>query len=351
VAKVLPEERQMTTSQPPLVSVIIPCHDSAKTIALSVRSALEQTHQPIEVIVVDDASTDETPAIVKELNCTLVELAKNVGAGPARNRGIAVSKGEILFFLDSDVALAPEAVANAVRIFNENPAYGAVWGVYGDRPLVDDGVVEWVQVLYGHYRATRKLGPARTGHFASGAIPRRVIDNVGAFDERLLGQYANEDHEFSLRIAERYPVIRTLSVIGYHDDDDRMSSVLRKLFKRAASLVPLVLKQRGLKPEREATHRPAEVAAAFLATVTLPLVLVSPYLAAVPAAFLACFIGVDLPMLNYVRRTAGWRMIPPSVLLSFAYSLAISAGALIGGVRYVLDSRFRQRYRTPAEAY
>ncbi len=187
----------MKPAHTPLVSVVIPCHNSRKTIALSVLSALHQTHPSIEVIVVDDASTDDTPEIVKKLGCTLIELTDNVGAGPARNRGIAASSGDILFFLDSDVALAPDAVANAVKIFEENPSYGAVWGVYGDRPLVDDGVVEWVQVLYGHYRATRKLGPARTGHFASGAVPRRVIDDIGAFDERLLGQYANEDHEFS----------------------------------------------------------------------------------------------------------------------------------------------------------
>lgn len=260
----------MKPEKTPLVSVVIPCHNSAKTITLSVLSALHQTYPSVEVIVVDDASTDDTPEIVRKLDCTLIELTENVGAGPARNRGIAASRGDILFFLDSDVALAPEAVANAVQIFEENPSYGAVWGVYGDRPLVDDGVVEWVQVLYGHYRATRKLGAARTGHFASGAIPRAVIDKIGAFDERLLGQYANEDHEFSLRIAEHYPVIRTLSVVGYHDDDDQLSSILRKLYRRSGSLVPLVLKQRELKPEREATHRPAEVAAAALTTASLP---------------------------------------------------------------------------------
>ncbi|BCJ58140.1 hypothetical protein Jiend_15620 [Micromonospora endophytica] len=97
----------MAPPKPPLVSVVIPCHNSKKTIALSVLSALNQTYQPIEVIVVDDASTDETPQLVKKLDCTLIELTDNVGAGPARNRGIAASRGEILFFLDSDVALAP----------------------------------------------------------------------------------------------------------------------------------------------------------------------------------------------------------------------------------------------------
>ena len=340
----------MSTPEPGLVSVIIPCHNSAKTIAFSVRSALSQTYPRVEVIVVDDASTDSTPQIVKSLGCTLVGLATNIGAGPARNRGITASRGEILFFLDSDVALAPDAVGNAVRILRDEPSYGAVWGVYGDRPLVDDGVVEQVQVLYGHYRATRKLGAARTGHFASGAVPRRVVEEIGAFDERLRGQYANEDHEFSLRIAEHYPVVRTLSVVGYHDDDDRMSSVLHKLFKRAGSLVPLILHQRGLKPEKEATHRPAEIASAFLAVVSLPGVLVSPWLAAVPIACVAWFVAAELPVLRYVRRQAGWRLVPATVALSFAYGLAISAGALVGGARYALDARFRRRYRRPAAA-
>ena len=341
----------MTVSEPALVSVIIPSYNSAKTIALCVESALTQTHPRVEVIVVDDASTDETTAIAGRLDCTLIQLSRNGGPGIARNRGITASTGSILFFLDSDVALAPEAVANAVHILDENPGHGAVWGVYGDRPLVDDGVVERVQVLYGHYRQTRKLGPARTGHFASGAIPRAVIDEVGGFDERLFGPYSNEDHEFSLRIAEHYPVTRTLAVIGYHDDDDQMWSVVRKCFRRAVSLVPLVLKQRDLKPEKEATHRPQEVAAAFLATISLPLLLISPYLAAVPLVFLIWFVSADLPMLRYVRRTAGWRMVLPSVLLSYVYSLAICAGALGGIARYIVDARFRQRYRTPVAVH
>jgi glycosyltransferase involved in cell wall biosynthesis len=341
----------MSSSEPALVSVIVPSHNSAKTIALCVESTLAQTYPRLEVVVVDDASTDETPAIVGRYDCVLVRLPRNVGPGIARNRGIAASSGSILFFLDSDVALAPDAVANAVRILEENPTYGAVWGVYGDRPLVDDGVVEWVQVLYGHYRQTRKLGPARTGHFASGAVPRRVIDEIGAFDERLSGAYSNEDHELSLRIAERYPVTRTLAVVGYHDDDDKISSVIRKCYRRAMSLVPLVVRQRGLEPEREATHRPQEVAAVFLATVSAPLAIASPYLVVAPLAFLAWFVCTDLRLLGYVRRSAGWRLVLPSVLLSYAYSLAVAAGALSGGLRYVVDARFRRRYRTPVTGH
>lgn len=341
----------MSSDEPLLVSVVIPCHNSTKTIALCVQSALTQTYPRVEVIVVDDASTDDTAEIVGRHECRLIRLSENVGAGVARNHGIAASRGEVLFFLDSDVALAPDAVANAVDILTGDPGCGAVWGVYGDRPLIDDGVVERVQVLYGHYRATRKLGPARTGHLASGAVPRRVIGELGAFDERLLGQYSNEDHEFSLRIADRYPVVRTLAVVGYHDDDDQVRSVLRKCFRRAASLVPLVFQQRGLKPEREATHRPQGVLAAFVATLTTPSMLLWPGLGVVPLAALAWFVCSDLGMLRFVRRRAGWRLVPPTLALSYLYSLAIAAGLVNGGLHYVLSRRFRQRYRGPAAAH
>ncbi|MDG4764939.1 glycosyltransferase family 2 protein [Solwaraspora sp. WMMD406] len=327
------------------MSVIVPCHNSTKTIALCIESVLAQSYSAIELIVVDDASNDQTTTIVERYDCTLVPLSQNVGAGIARNRGISASHGEILFFLDSDVALAPDAVENAVHILDADPALGAAWGVYGDRPLVDDGIVERVQVLYGHYRQIQP-SPVFTGHFAVGAVRRRVVDEIGMFDERLFGQWTNEDHEFGLRIAAHFPVTRALDVVGYHDDDDNMWSVLHKRFGRAVSLMPLILKQRDLKPEREALHRPPEIAAVFLSAVTAPLPLLSPYLIAVPAVFALWFVYANLPMLGFVRRNAGWRVVLTTVLLNYAYGLAVGAGGATGALRYLVDPRFRRRYQT-----
>jgi GT2 family glycosyltransferase len=331
-----------------LVSVIVPCHNSTKTIGLCIESVLAQTYPHIELVIVDDASTDQTPDIAASYDCTVVRLVDNVGAGIARNRGTTASRGDILFFLDSDVALAPDAVANAVQVFADDPACGAAWGVYGDRPLVDDGIVEQVQVLFGHYRQIQP-SPVVTGHFAVGAVRRSVIDEIGGFDERLFGQWTNEDHEFGLRIAKHFPVTRALGVVGYHDDDDRMGSVLRKRFGRAVSLVPLIFQQRDLKPEREALHRPPEILAIFLVTAGAPLVLLSPWLAVVPLAAAGWFVIGHRALLGFVRRNAGWRVALATLLLSFSYGFAVGAGGLSGALRYLIDPRFRRRYR-PAVA-
>src|SRR4051794_16197453 len=109
-----------------VVSVIVPGHNSRKTIALCVEAALAQTHPDVEVIVVDDHSTDDTSAIAARYPVQVVRLDRNGGAGIARNHGMRTARGDILFFVDSDVALAPDAVANAVRAFAADPALGAV---------------------------------------------------------------------------------------------------------------------------------------------------------------------------------------------------------------------------------
>jgi glycosyltransferase involved in cell wall biosynthesis len=334
----------MTGAGPALVSVIIPSYNTAKTIGLCIESVLGQTYTPIEVIVVDDASTDGTPEIARRYGCTVISQPRNLGPATARNRGIEASGGSILFFLDADVALAPDAIEQTVRIFQENPSYGGVWGIYGPRPLVDDGVVEWVQILRGHYRQLQKLGAATTPHLAGGAVRRRVIEEIGGFDGSLAANY-NEDTEFGLRLAGNFPMVRTPAVVGYHDDDDQISSVLRKYFRRAVSLVPLFMTQRRLRPGRETTHRPQQIVSIFLAVVTSPLPLFSAYLAVIPLAFLAWFVLSDLRLLAFVRRTAGWRLVVPCALLGGVYSLTISVAALCGGLRYLVDPRFRRRYR------
>ncbi|QSB12894.1 glycosyltransferase family 2 protein [Natronosporangium hydrolyticum] len=336
----------MTGSGSALVSVVIPSFNTARTIGLCLESVLAQTYPDIEVVVVDDASTDATAEIAERYGCLVIRRSRNQGPAVSRNRGIAASSGEIVFFLDSDVALAPDAVENAVRVLTENPSYGAVWGIYGARPLVDDGLVERVQVLRAHYRQRRKLGPTSIGHFAGGAVRRVVIDRLGGFDERLSANY-NEDTEYGLRIADHFPMVRTDTVIGYHDDDHQVSAILRKYLRRAASLVPLFITRRGLRPGREATHRPPEIAAAFLATATLPLPAFSWYLAVAPLGFAAAFIVADLRMLAFVRQTAGWRLLAPCVSLGYLYSLGISVAALYGSLRYLVDPTFRRRYQLP----
>ena len=88
----------------PLVSVVIPAFNAARVIARAVHSVLEQDWQPIEVIVVDDGSTDGTVEAVEALGAPELRVIRqaNTGAAAARNRGIRESRGAFVAFLDAD---------------------------------------------------------------------------------------------------------------------------------------------------------------------------------------------------------------------------------------------------------
>lgn len=96
---------------PHLVSVIIPCYNAEKYIEDAIKSALSQSYQPIEVIVIDDGSTDNGIEIVKTYS-ERVRLERNSGKGAcaARNLGMALSKGEYIQFLDADDVLVPNKI-------------------------------------------------------------------------------------------------------------------------------------------------------------------------------------------------------------------------------------------------
>lgn len=95
----------------PLVSVIIPTYNSAGTLRRAIGSVLSQTYAPLELIVVDDASSDETPGLVSAIQddrLRNLRLDKNGGVSNARNKGIEIARGEFIAFLDADDEWLPD---------------------------------------------------------------------------------------------------------------------------------------------------------------------------------------------------------------------------------------------------
>jgi len=108
----------------PLVSVVIPTHNAAGTIGRALQSVQRQTYSPIEILVVNDGSTDETPLVVDGLsidNIELVTLDRSYGAAFARNVGIRQSRGAFVAFLDADDEWMPEKTARQMAQLVNNP--------------------------------------------------------------------------------------------------------------------------------------------------------------------------------------------------------------------------------------
>lgn len=109
----------------PLVSVIIPTYNRGRLILDSINSVLNQTYKNIELIVVDDCSTDDTEKTVKSIDDSrikYIKLEKNSGACVARNKGIEISRGEFIAFNDSDDLWLPEKINSQLDFLYENNA-------------------------------------------------------------------------------------------------------------------------------------------------------------------------------------------------------------------------------------
>jgi len=118
----------------PLVSIVIPCWNGESYLAEAIASAISQTYEAIEIIVVDDGSTDRSCEVARGFPDIEVLSQKNAGVSAARNAGLERSKGEFILFLDADDRLHPEAVRSHLAAFGKSAAIGMV---YGSNRIVD----------------------------------------------------------------------------------------------------------------------------------------------------------------------------------------------------------------------
>ena len=117
----------------PKVSVITPCFNYGHFLPESISSALEQDGVELELIIVDDASTDNSAAVAEQYaskydQVNVIRRRSNAGPGPAFNEGLSVASGEFVVRLDADDLLTPGSLARAVALFDSHPSVGLVYG-------------------------------------------------------------------------------------------------------------------------------------------------------------------------------------------------------------------------------
>lgn len=157
----------------PFVSVVIPAYNEEKWIASCIKSVLRDTYPHKEIIVVDDASTDGTSEILKQLPIKVIRNEKSVGPSSARNIGVKEAKGEIIVFIDAHCIVEDSNWIQRFLQFFQNPKIGAVGGYFKRKES------KWGR--------PSKLGksppsPRRLVKSANGAYRKVVFEQVGGFD-------------------------------------------------------------------------------------------------------------------------------------------------------------------------
>ncbi|HEX3035058.1 MAG TPA: glycosyltransferase family 2 protein [Thermodesulfobacteriota bacterium] len=178
------------------ISVIIPVHNSAEYLGKCLDALAASSYKSYEIIVVDDASTDNSFEIGRKKGVVVHELPRKSGAAAARNYGAKKAKGDIFLFVDSDVVVRRDTVAQVAHDFMKNPDIAAVFGSYDDSPA-DSGFISQFRNLLHHYIHQVSLKEAMTFWTGCGAIKREVFYQVREFDE---SWYAMEDVEIGFRM-------------------------------------------------------------------------------------------------------------------------------------------------------
>jgi glycosyltransferase involved in cell wall biosynthesis len=234
----------------PLVSVVIVCYNQAHYLAEAIRSALAQDYQDLEVLVVDDGSTDETAEVAQAFPRVRYIRQDNRGLAAARNTGLRESTGQYLLFLDADDRLLPNAVLAGVDCFGNDPNIGLVFGehrkFYSDGSPAPTEVMDRIERDHYWYLLQGNL----IGMHGAVLYSRVVLEAVAGFDESLK---ACEDYELYLRISRRWRLRQHHELVAeYRLHDTNMSRDIELMLRSV--LTVLQMEQRRVPDSR---HRQA----------------------------------------------------------------------------------------------
>jgi glycosyltransferase involved in cell wall biosynthesis len=191
------------------VSCIVPVFNGERYLQEALESILSQTYRPLEIVVVDDGSTDGSPAIAKAFG-ERVRYVRQPNAGPssARNLGLSVVTGQFVAFLDADDLWHPEKLARQIARFAAQPEFDL---------CITYARNFWTPELL-EQPARRHDDPREEGvpgYFTSALLARRALfDRVGPFNPLLM---YSDDTEWFLRVADHGAVLELLpEVLTYH---------------------------------------------------------------------------------------------------------------------------------------
>ena len=223
------------TKKFPTVSVIIPSYNREHLVGRAIKSVLDQTYQDFELIVIDDASTDNTEEVVKSFNDERIKYLKhdeNKGGAAARNTGIKVARGEYIAFQDSDDEWLPVKLEKQMKVFEAaSPEVGVVytgfWRIESNK-----------KIYIPSEKVARKEGNIHAellrGNFVdtpTAVVKKDCFAKVGIFDERLPRR---QDWELFIRISKcfYFKCIDEPLLISYYTPDSictNQSSLIKAL--------------------------------------------------------------------------------------------------------------------------
>jgi glycosyltransferase involved in cell wall biosynthesis len=326
------------------VSVIIPVHNGGANFGQCLDALQRVEYADYEIIVVDDASTDDSVAMARLLGCRVLSLPHRSGPATARNAGAREADGEILFFIDADIVVSP----NALSVVNDalgDEGVDAVVGLLAKASTFQRPSSAY-ENLYMHYMYTKFRESIPIFYTSAAAIRRHVFERVGGFDE----QYTSpsiEDMAYGRYLLEHGCVVRLEPRLAVtHKKEFTFIQLLRVNFRKAAATARLMLRA----PGHQRLTRPVAADWGFLLSIPLTFLIVLGAVLSTAIGSSMLLAGTLVPLLltlilngrflAFLHQQHGVGFLLASLPLFWLNFLSYGLGMAWGGMSYVLGVRY-----------
>jgi lipopolysaccharide/colanic/teichoic acid biosynthesis glycosyltransferase/glycosyltransferase involved in cell wall biosynthesis len=320
-----------------MISIVVPAFNAAETVVDCISALTRQRchGSDYEVILVDDASTDDTSSLAQDAGAVVIVQERQSGASAARNRGIQASRGEIVCFTDADCVPNVDWLSHLVRPFSD-PDIVAAKGVYATSQT--QVIARFVQIEYeDKYDLLRRQPRIDFVDTYSAAFRRPVLVANGGFDERI--HYA-EDRELAYRLASRgYQMVFQPAAVVKHLHSDSLYKYVNKKFYIGYYVAQTIRRYPGQSFKDSHTPQVMKIqillSALFLASLVAAVFASGRFLNwrfLMPLGVLLLFIGTTIPFtVKALRKDRIVGLVSPFLLAVRA--LALGAGYTWGTLR------------------
>ena len=214
----------------PLISIIIPTYNREKTIGRAIKSAVFQTYPNLEIIVVDDGSTDNSKNAVKQLKdkrIAYVSHKTNLGASAGRNTGVEKARGEYIAFLDSDDRWMLNKLEKQMAVFQKKTSTGVVYCRYYIVKGKRKEISSWPEISKYNGKLHEELLIGNFITSSSALLKKKILEKSAGFDTKLP---AYQDWEFFLRVSKyaNFAFVDEPLFYQYQDEKNRISESREK---------------------------------------------------------------------------------------------------------------------------
>jgi GT2 family glycosyltransferase len=330
----MPESTSPELPQPLSVSVIVPVHQDNESFRSCLKSLAQAIPPPDEVLVVADGDANSIRQSAGEYGYRW--LQNRLGSGPARSRNLGAShtRGDLLFFIDSDVAVPQDIISRVKRSFSREPQPAAVIGSYDDAPAAGNFLSQY-RNLFHHFIHQHSREEASTFWGACGAIRRDVFIKLGGFSER----YARpciEDIELGIRIKKAGYAIRLSKAFQCkHLKRYGLLSLLKSdIFDRALPWTELILRNRAMINDLNLrTSSRLSVIFLFLALGFFGAGFWNPACIGIALLLFAAVIAMNLPVYRFFYTKRGFWFMIRAVFCHCIYYLCCGSAFAVGLAR------------------